>query len=235
MSKKLIETIKNDLNTYGKSHQHIAKFIINNADSVPNMTISALAKSAYCSPSSVSRFINKLGYDSYFEFCHVLKSSDATDHPHTALLNSFHVIHNNINDNIETIANKLNEYNNIFIMSSIDSKTIQDFSINISNLLDTSVYYSSDINNNIKIVSLIGENDLCIYVHNSERLDITVNLDNTVNLLLISYYQDLSRSVYQDTSLDFSSLFNQYKHLNKYFKLYIFDIIFENFLKKNSK
>lgn len=49
------------------SDYRISKFILSNLDQMPAYNISQLAKACYVSPSSISRFCRKIGFQEFYE------------------------------------------------------------------------------------------------------------------------------------------------------------------------
>lgn len=160
---KIIEKIEDEYSSFGTSQKHLAKFILENHESISNMTISALAKSAYCSPSSVSRFVNKLGFESYYDFCRELKHGSIE----TSYLSNLPAILLQIENQIEDIYNLLNKYSKVFIIADDNAKHyILDFVFENDN---TKFFYLSDTVQNLKQISLAGNDDLIVILNTTNK------------------------------------------------------------------
>lgn len=57
-----------DMNTLSSVEQEIYRFIVNNPDKIAYMRVRDIAEKSHTSPTSVFRFINKIGFDSFTEF-----------------------------------------------------------------------------------------------------------------------------------------------------------------------
>lgn len=223
----IIKNIEQNMSKYGSSQKHLAKFILNNQESIPNMTITALAKSAYCSPSSVSRFINKIGYDSYFEFCHDLKIKDKEGSKHNTLLNAFSTVDSLHKDNVsfnELMVN-INQFEQIYIMSDTFSSVVERFTHSLSKSLEKDIYYSANSVNNKLILKADNCADDTLYLFINFNLNsLTLPEDKINSLLLLNFNSKMSKYGtlnYVDYKTAISSN-NQVKH---YIELYVFDSI----------
>lgn len=177
----VLKKIKANMSKYGSSQEHLAKFILSNHQTIPNMTITALAKSAYCSPSSVSRFVNKLGFDSYYDFCHHLKQGAIDSSEFTTLITAL----NNIDSNFATNPLDLTTYNNIFINCNSDIKYLVCDAITSQTAIDhESLFFNINTEQNNKLQTLANINDLTIYIY-ARKAKSTRNFDDLKSSLIV--------------------------------------------------
>lgn len=213
----IIKKIEANLSTYGSSQKHLAKFIINNHESIPSMTITALAKSAYCSPSSVSRFVTKLGYDSYYDFCHSLKFDSIQNSKFSTLTASM----DEINLILENKKISLIDYKNIFLFCNPKIHNLVLDCVSNQNIIDkNNLIFTSDAELNLNLLKFASSQDIVIIINASRSknnidfssvstdtqivvLDIFSTLQipsatnlNQINFLAPSKYDELQKKFY---------------------------------------
>ena len=69
MSRSVLQTIRNGMDTFSKGQKRIANYILENYDKAAFMTASKLGKLSGVSESTVVRFASALGYDGYTLIC----------------------------------------------------------------------------------------------------------------------------------------------------------------------
>ncbi|CAM3638831.1 MurR/RpiR family transcriptional regulator [Erysipelothrix urinaevulpis] len=74
MKKDVLFHIQYNLNSYNKTEESIA-YVLLNLQQSDDLDIKTIAKRSFTSPSSVTRFIQKLGFNNYKEFRYLLKQS----------------------------------------------------------------------------------------------------------------------------------------------------------------
>lgn len=224
----IINKIEANLSTYGSSQKHLAKFIINNHESIPNMTITALAKSAYCSPSSVSRFVNKLGYDSYYDFCHNLKFNSANHGKFSSLTSSM----DEINTLLEKSSISLQSYKNIFILCDVKSQNLALDCINNQNMIDSdNLFFTADSNHNQKLINFATKNDIVIILHSNKSKNIIEleNLKSSTSLLILDVFSSLQLQEESNlTHIKFLSTSKYDQLQQKYYIIQILNFLFYN-------
>lgn len=65
MSRSVLQTIRNGMDTFSKGQKRIANYILENYDKAAFMTASKLGQTAQVSESTVVRFAAELGYNGY--------------------------------------------------------------------------------------------------------------------------------------------------------------------------
>ena len=67
MNGSLTDFLRNEMQSFSKSHRMLAEYILSNYDKAAFMTAAKLGKVVNVSESTVIRFANMLGYDGYPE------------------------------------------------------------------------------------------------------------------------------------------------------------------------
>ena len=65
MSRDILTTIQNRMDTFSKGQKSIARYILDNYDKAAFMTAARLGQAVKISESTVVRFAAELGYDGY--------------------------------------------------------------------------------------------------------------------------------------------------------------------------
>lgn len=238
MKNKLIERMSKEKDSYGYSHRHLAQYIITHHEEVPTMTISALSKKAYCSASSVSRLINKLGFDSYYEFCSELKKKEEDNEIDFGIIKSFKLAEDLfINDPIKTdeLINKFISANQVYMFATGSSIVpVLDFERKYRRKIDKKVVFSSIFEKQMSGVQNITDQDLVIVVSNSGESRELVKLASQLDQFTLITNRKNSKLAKMSTSC--ISLENHIEALNdfkdmpresKYSLMHFFDILFD--------
>lgn len=64
----ILDTLKNEY-SFTPLERHLSKYLLENIQSVLEMSLADLAESTYVSKATIIRFYKKLGFDSYKDFC----------------------------------------------------------------------------------------------------------------------------------------------------------------------
>lgn len=224
----IIDKIEANLSTYGNSQKHLAKFIINNHDSIPNMTITALAKSAYCSPSSVSRFVTKLGYDSYYDFCHSLKFDSIQNSKFSSVTASM----NEINTILETHQFTLLDYKNVFLYCDSKIQNLVLDCVDNQNIIDqNNLLFTSDNDHNFNLLKFASSEDIIIIINSSRSK--TFNdfdkINQDANILILDIFSSLQIQEYPNIKhIKFLSNAKYDQLQQKFYVIQILNALFYN-------
>lgn len=243
MKNKLIKRMTKEKDSYGYSHRHLAQYIITHYDEVPDMTISALSKKAYCSASSVSRLINKLGFDSYYAFCLELKKDEENSEIDNSLIESFKKAENIFTDNSEQVSELIHTFldsNKVYFFATGSSIVpALDFERKYRRKVDKKISFSPIFDEQVKNINKITTDDLVIIISNSGESRELVTISSEIETFTLITNRKNSKLAKLSTSC--ISLENHIEALNdfkdmpkesKYSLLYFFDLLFDNILTK---
>lgn len=241
MKNKLIDRMSKEKDSYGYSHRHLAQYIITHHDEVPDMTISVLAKKAYCSPSSVSRLVTKLGFDSYYSFCSELRKKDAETVIDVGIITSFVKAENAFieqSDKTQQLINDFISANKVYILATGSSIVpALDFERKYRRNINKKIIFSPLFEEQARYVSEITESDLVLVVSNSGESRELVLLSSQLNSFTLITNRKNSKLAKLSTTC--ISLENHIEALNdfkdkpresKYSLIHFFDIFFEQLL-----
>ena len=145
----------------------IAEYIINNKDILDSLTIRDIAKSTFCSISTVNAFCKKFGYSGFSEFKYAAKSYGLSNI--NILINIFENIDTTISINsINTAAKLILDADKVFILSSGMSRSIAyDFYLRLKKIKASKVFINYNNEDTDKYINKIGENDIVLLISNS--------------------------------------------------------------------
>lgn len=236
----ILNQIKEKYPFLSETHKMIAEYIINNRDILDSLTIRDIAKSAFCSISTVNAFCKKLGYNGFSEFKFVAKGSNNSNT--NILINLFETIDNNVSINsINTVAQLILNSNNIFILSTGMSRSIAyDFYLRLKKVKSSKVFFNPNIDEPNKYLNQITEDDIVLLISNSgesrELIKFCKKLSSNIITILLSNRDKntLSKEVKYiiSTNIFYKTFVTEkfFPKNSRYALLYITDLIFERLI-----
>lgn len=234
MNKNLILLIENEYKSLSKTHRIIADIIFDENIDKENLKISNFAKLAFCSPSTIMKFINLFNYSSYPVFLNDLLSDTAsvTD----TISRSFALVENYYAKNTIEIEN---------LISSIrKAKKVYVFSSGLSRLAAYDFIYKCkykhknqfiDAHSDIKYLDEINPNDIVLFISNSgdsKPLSIIAK-KNKCNSFLVTNRENSIISKHTDVTINLNNnieapaTFSMFPKESKYSLIYFFDLLHE--------
>ncbi len=234
----VIRKIKDDYLNMSDTNKLIADTILKYQNNF-NLTVKELSQESYCAPSTIIKFCNSLGYNSYKIFKYEMNLVDSSEYD--TIIRSFDLVKTFMNINKQEInlfiTNILNAPQ-IYLFASGQSRIpALDFYLKINKKLDDKAIFEYEPAVQKRIIKTINSDDLVIFVSNSGLSKELIAFhpliqQQTNNLYLVSNRTSSSlaslidKKFILDNHIESAQDFKEFPRESKYSILYFFDQIF---------
>ncbi len=241
----IIKKIQEDYPNMSETNKLIANAIIESQGNF-DLTVKELSDMSYCAQSTVIKFCNALGYNSFKVFKHDL--NETTLDTFTTIIKSFELVGSYIKNNqelIQTFIQAINKANKVYIYASSYSQVpALDFYLKVNKFIPNKFIFESELSVQNRTIKSLRADDLSIFISNSGENDELVSLlpqvqENCDNIFLISNRSNSTLSdkiintINLGNTLESQHNFKEFPQESKYSLLYFLDRIFE-LLKNNN-
>ncbi len=235
----VIKKIKNDYFGMTDTYKLIADTVIKHQNNF-NLTVKELSTESYCAQSTIIKFCNSLGYESYKVFKHEINSSDQSNY--STIIDSFELVDNyisNNNDLIQALVTAIQQSNQVYIFATGQSRiSAIDFYLKVNKILDDRVIFEYEPAIQSRIIKTLRENDLVIFVSNSGQSKELISFLPKIkkqceNIFLISNRENstlsnkINNSITLNNNIESQQNFKEFPKESKYSLIYFFDYIFD--------
>lgn len=235
----VIKKIKADYFSMSDTFKLIADTVIKHQDHF-NLTVKELSEHSYCAQSTVIKFCNSLGYDSYKVFKHEINGVDQNNF--SSLTKSFELVDTYIRENqelINTLVSSIKESKQVYIFASGQSRVSAiDFYLKVNKVLNDRVIFEYEPAIQSRFIKTLSKDDLVIFVSNSglskelisflpkikahcQQIFLVTNRSNS------TLSNNIEKSIILNNSIESQHDFKEFPKESKYSLLYFFDYIFE--------
>lgn len=235
----VIKKIKADYFGMSDTYKLIADTVIKHQDNF-TLTVKELSKESYCAQSTIIKFCNSLGYESYKIFKHEINSTDNNNF--SSLTKSFELVDTYIKYN-ETLVNSLvssiQNSNQVYIFASGQSRVSAiDFYLKVNKILNDRVIFEYEPAIQARFIKTLGSRDLVIFISNSGQSKELISFLPKVkqqcdDIFLITNREQstlsskISKSIILNNTIESQQNFKEFPKESKYSLIYFFDCIFE--------
>lgn len=235
----VIKKIKNDYFGMSDTYKLIADTILKNQDNF-DLTVKQLSEESYCAQSTIIKFCNSLGYDSYKIFKYEVNSSEQNNFSN--LTTSFEIVENYIKVNNELITNfvqKILNSNQVYIFASGQSRVPAiDFYLKVNKILNDRVIFEYEPAIQSRFIKTLSNDDFVIFISNSGQSKELISFLPAVkkqcdNLFLVSnrdhstLSSKISNAIILNNVIESQQNFKEFPRESKYSLIYFFDYIFD--------
>lgn len=234
----VLKKIKADYFNMSDTYKLIADTVIKHQHNF-TLTVKELSEESYCAQSTVIKFCNSLGYESYKIFKHELNSTDQTYF--SSLTKSFELVDQYIKENsllVDKLINSIVQSNQVYIFASGQSRVPAiDFYLKVNKILNDQVIFEYEPAIQSRSIKTIGSKDLVIFISNSgqckelisflprikKQCEHTFLVTNRENSPLATSIDD---SICIKNNIESQHNFKEFPTESKYSLIYFFDYIF---------
>lgn len=244
---QVIEKINEIYNILTPRHKIIADYILSNHEKLPSLTARKLAEETNSVPSSIVSFSKKIGYKGFnelkFQYKHDKKNKVQVN---PDLIEVFNKVEELTKTNeFKEVLNILEKTPKIFILASQMSQIpAKDFYFRMRKIEPSKMIFFETYNDQLRMSSLMGENDVALIVSNSGESQEIINLQkelykNGCKQILITNSKESTLSKYATVQLSINfkenhPILNQeVPTLSRYALIAILEKIFLHFLYKD--
>ncbi len=234
----VIRKIKNDYFSMSDTYKLIADTIIKNQNNF-NLTVKELSEQSYCAQSTVIKFCNYLGYESYKVFKYEINSTDENNF--TTLTKSFEIVETYLSEHKELVnelIDAIKTVNQVYIFATGQSRVPAiDFYLKVNKILDDRVIFEYEPSIQFRLIKTLTNNDLVIFVSNSGQSKELISFLPKIkkqcnNIFLISnrinssLSQAIDNSIILKNNIGSHHDFKEFPKESKYSLIYFFDHVF---------
>lgn len=231
MNVYIIEKIEDQYKNNTHTFQSISDCILSHKNSVFDMTLTELSNASFCAQSTVLRFIQSLGFDSYTVFKHELNSDDYTAKNDVLLSINLVETHPFTQVFIESLVLVINKSNTIYIIAAGYSELCaKEFFYKAQTLNNLNLKY---INEPEQLNDLTSQeiNSCCfLFISNSGRTNKWIKLSKNLNSSNSFLITNRDSSPLADNVSSFISLNNKIENDYTFKELPYFSLISINHL-----
>lgn len=235
----VIKKIKNDYLSMSDTYKLIADTIIKNQNNF-NFTVKELSEESYCAQSTVIKFCNHLGYESYKVFKHEINSADETRF--SSLTKSFEIVETYLIENqelIDELINSIRTTNQVYIFATGQSRiSAIDFYLKVNKILDDRVIFEYEPSIQSRLIKTLKSDDLVLFISNSGQSKELISFLPKIkkhcnNIFLVSNRNNsslsntINNSIILNNTIESQHDFKEFPKESKYSLIYFFDCIFE--------
>ncbi len=239
----IIKTIKINYDSLSPNHQEIATFIINNPQSVINMTVKELAHHTLSVQSSIISFCKKIGLSGFSELKFLLSNDTSSYQDELTILCQPFIaakkltLTNNYKKALIEIINAEKIYIMAFQMSQIPSK---DFYFRMRKLYPSKMIYFESYEEQARMLSLVTDKDLILMVSNSGECNEIIKFQqkfksNCTQILVTNHFNStLSDYATIELATGFNEIdpvhFKEIPTLARYSLMHVLETIFNDLM-----
>lgn len=235
----VMKKIKADYFGMSDTFKLIADTVIKHQDNF-TLTVKQLSEESYCAQSTIIKFCNSLGYESYKVFKHEVNSVDQNNF--SSLTKSFELVDNYIADNqtlINNLVQSIQNSNQVYIFASGQSRVSAiDFYLKVNKILNDRVIFEYEPAVQSRFIKTLGSKDLVIFISNSGQSKELISFLSKVklqsqNIFLVTnrdhstLSSNISNVIVLNNTIESQQNFKEFPKESKYSLIYFFDCIFE--------